>query len=143
MCRCRGMRWTRGSRRAASSSTTRRTRTTGSTAARRTARLRVVVAGTTLVDTADTMIVFETALAPVLYVDPSQVRTDLLRRSDDEQLLQLQGLRHVLVGGHRRLRRRGRGVELRRPVARNPAHQGVFQLRRRPRGRRRRAARGV
>jgi uncharacterized protein (DUF427 family) len=45
-------------------------------------RLRVDVAGTTLVDTADTMVVFETALAPLLYVDPSLVRTDLLRRSD-------------------------------------------------------------
>jgi uncharacterized protein (DUF427 family) len=45
-------------------------------------RLRVVVDGTTLVDTTDTMIVFETALAPVLYVDPSAVRTDLLRRSN-------------------------------------------------------------
>ena len=44
--------------------------------------LRVAVAGTTLVDTTDTMIVFETALAPLLYVDPSAVRTDLLRRSD-------------------------------------------------------------
>jgi len=45
-------------------------------------RLRVDVAGTTLVDTADTMVVFETALAPLLYVGPSLVRTDLLRRSD-------------------------------------------------------------
>jgi uncharacterized protein (DUF427 family) len=27
------------------------------------------------------MIVFETALAPLLYVDPTHVRTDLLRRS--------------------------------------------------------------
>ena len=45
-------------------------------------RLRVAVAGTTLVDTADTMVVFETALAPLLYVGPSLVRTDLLRRSD-------------------------------------------------------------
>ncbi len=44
--------------------------------------LRVAVAGTTLVDTTDTVIVFETALAPLLYVDPSAVRTDLLRRSD-------------------------------------------------------------
>ncbi|MGH3675226.1 MAG: DUF427 domain-containing protein [Mycobacterium sp.] len=43
--------------------------------------LRVAVAGTTLVDTTETVIVFETALAPVLYVDPSLVRTDLLRRS--------------------------------------------------------------
>lgn len=44
-------------------------------------RLRVVVAGETLVDTSDTTIVFETALAPLLYVDASHVRTDLLRRS--------------------------------------------------------------
>jgi uncharacterized protein (DUF427 family) len=44
--------------------------------------LRVEVAGTTLVDTVDTVIVFETALEPRLYVDPSLVRTDLLWRSD-------------------------------------------------------------
>jgi uncharacterized protein (DUF427 family) len=50
---------------------------------RPTARLlRVGVAGATLVDTADTVIVFETALAPRLYVDPSLVRTDLLRRTE-------------------------------------------------------------
>lgn len=45
-------------------------------------RLRVDVAGTTLVDTDDTTIVFETALEPVLYVEPARVRTDLLRRSE-------------------------------------------------------------
>lgn len=45
-------------------------------------RLRVEVAGTTLVDTDDTVIVFETALEPRLYVDPSLVRTDLLRRTE-------------------------------------------------------------
>lgn len=44
-------------------------------------RLRVSVAGTTLVDAEDTVVVFETALAPRLYVDPSFVRTDLLRRA--------------------------------------------------------------
>lgn len=44
--------------------------------------LRVTVDGTTLVDTSDTTIVFETALAPLLYVAPSHVRTDVLRRSD-------------------------------------------------------------
>jgi uncharacterized protein (DUF427 family) len=43
--------------------------------------LRVTVAGTTLVDTTDIVIIFETALEPRLYVDPSLVRTDLLRRS--------------------------------------------------------------
>jgi uncharacterized protein (DUF427 family) len=45
-------------------------------------RLRVTVADTTLVDTIDTVIVFETALEPRLYVEPSLVRTDLLQRSD-------------------------------------------------------------
>jgi uncharacterized protein (DUF427 family) len=44
--------------------------------------LRVDVAGTTLVDTVDTVILFETALEPRLYVDPSLVRTDLLRPSE-------------------------------------------------------------
>jgi uncharacterized protein (DUF427 family) len=42
-------------------------------------RLRVAVAGTTLVDTDDTVIVFETALPARLYVAPALVRTDLLR----------------------------------------------------------------
>jgi uncharacterized protein (DUF427 family) len=45
-------------------------------------RLRVSIAGTTLVDTDDTVILFETALDPRLYVDPSHVRTELLRRSE-------------------------------------------------------------
>lgn len=44
-------------------------------------RLRVAVTGTVLVDTDDTMIVFETALEPRLYVAPSRVRIDLLRRT--------------------------------------------------------------
>ncbi|CAA0089687.1 Uncharacterised protein [Mycolicibacterium vanbaalenii] len=44
-------------------------------------RLRVDVLGTSLVDTDDTTILFETALEPRLYVDPSLVRTDLLSRS--------------------------------------------------------------
>ena len=45
-------------------------------------RLRVEVTGTTLVDTDDTVILFETSLPPRLYVDPAHVRTDLLRRSE-------------------------------------------------------------
>jgi uncharacterized protein (DUF427 family) len=45
-------------------------------------RLRVEIAGTILVDTDDTTIVFETGNPPVLYVDPGHVRTDLLRRTD-------------------------------------------------------------
>lgn len=42
-------------------------------------RLRVSINDTTLVDTDDTVIVFETALEPRLYVDPEHVRTDLLK----------------------------------------------------------------
>ncbi len=45
-------------------------------------RLRVAVDGATLVDTTDTVIVFETSVQARLYVDPSYVRADLLRRSD-------------------------------------------------------------
>lgn len=45
-------------------------------------RLEVTLAGTTLVDTDDTLILFETALEPRLYVDPAHVRTDLLRRTE-------------------------------------------------------------
>ena len=44
--------------------------------------LRVSVDDTVLVDTDDTVILFETSLAPKLYVAPEHVRTDLLRRSD-------------------------------------------------------------
>lgn len=43
--------------------------------------LRVTAAETVLVDTDDTVIVFETALEPRLYVDPALVRTDLLQPS--------------------------------------------------------------
>jgi uncharacterized protein (DUF427 family) len=44
-------------------------------------RLRVEVAGATLVDTPDSVGVYETALEPRLYVRRTQVRTDLLRPS--------------------------------------------------------------
>jgi uncharacterized protein (DUF427 family) len=43
--------------------------------------LRVTAAETVLVDTDDTVIVFETALEPRLYVNPALVRTDLLQIS--------------------------------------------------------------
>jgi uncharacterized protein (DUF427 family) len=43
--------------------------------------LRVTVGGATLVDTAESTVLFETALAPRLYVAPAHVRMDLLRRS--------------------------------------------------------------
>lgn len=54
-------------------------------------RLRVRVAGTTLVDTDDTVILFETALGPRLYVDPAHVRTDLLRRSETSSYCNYKG----------------------------------------------------
>jgi uncharacterized protein (DUF427 family) len=54
-------------------------------------RLRVTVAGTTLVDTDDTVIVFETALASRLYVDPTHVRTDLLHPSDTSSYCNYKG----------------------------------------------------
>ncbi len=54
-------------------------------------RLRVSLAGCTLVDTHDTVIVFETALAPRLYVDPAHVRTDLLQRSDTSSYCNYKG----------------------------------------------------
>jgi uncharacterized protein (DUF427 family) len=41
--------------------------------------LRVEAAGTTLVDTTETMVVYETSLEPRLYVDPRLVRVDLTR----------------------------------------------------------------
>jgi uncharacterized protein (DUF427 family) len=53
--------------------------------------LRVTVAGTVLVDTTDTVVVFETSLAARLYVDPAQVRTDLLRRSESTSYCNYKG----------------------------------------------------
>lgn len=44
-------------------------------------RLRVTVGDTLLVDTDDTVILFETAIPARLYVHPSHVRTELLHRS--------------------------------------------------------------
>ncbi|MBV9513749.1 MAG: DUF427 domain-containing protein [Mycobacteriaceae bacterium] len=55
-------------------------------------RLRVVVNGTVLVDTDDTVIVFETALESRLYVDPSLVRTDLLRPTDTTSYCNYKGV---------------------------------------------------
>jgi uncharacterized protein (DUF427 family) len=56
-----------------------------------TRRLRVTAAGTALVDTDDTVIVFETALDARLYVDPSHVRTDLLRQSNTSSYCNYKG----------------------------------------------------
>jgi uncharacterized protein (DUF427 family) len=52
----------------------------------------VDVAGSTLVDTVDTMIVFETSLEPRLYVDAALVRTDLLRRTDSASYCNYKGV---------------------------------------------------
>jgi uncharacterized protein (DUF427 family) len=57
-----------------------------------TRRLRVEVAGTTLVDTDDTLILFETALEPRLYVAPTLVRTDLLRRTETSSYCNYKGV---------------------------------------------------
>jgi uncharacterized protein (DUF427 family) len=54
--------------------------------------LRVRAGDTTLVDTVHTIIVFETALEPRLYVDPSLVRTDLLRRTDTSSYCNYKGV---------------------------------------------------
>jgi len=53
--------------------------------------LRVTIAGATLVDTADTVIVFETALDPRLYVNPSAVRTEMLRRTETSSYCNYKG----------------------------------------------------
>jgi len=53
--------------------------------------LRVSVGDTTLVDTDDTVVLFETALEPRLYVDPAHVRTDLLRRSETSSYCNYKG----------------------------------------------------
>ncbi len=54
-------------------------------------RLRVSVDGTVLVDTDDTAILFETALAPRLYVDPALVDTGALRRSQSSSYCNYKG----------------------------------------------------
>ena len=48
---------------------------------RATRRLQVEVSGQSLVDTADTLVVYETALDPRLYVHPDHVLMDVLERS--------------------------------------------------------------
>jgi uncharacterized protein (DUF427 family) len=54
-------------------------------------RLRVAVNRDILVDTSETVIVFETALEPRLYVAPSLVRTDMLRRSETSSYCNYKG----------------------------------------------------
>jgi uncharacterized protein (DUF427 family) len=54
-------------------------------------RLTVSVGGVTLVDTDDTTIVFETSLAPRLYVAPKHVATNLLRPSQTSSYCNYKG----------------------------------------------------
>lgn len=54
-------------------------------------RLHVEVDGVTLVDTDDTVILFETTLEPRLYVRPALVRTELLRRSESSSYCNYKG----------------------------------------------------
>jgi uncharacterized protein (DUF427 family) len=65
-------------------------------------RLRVEVEGAVLVDTDDTVILFETSLAPKLYVAPGLVRTDLLRPSATRTYCNYKGVASywdAVVGG--------------------------------------------
>ncbi|MEY8018554.1 DUF427 domain-containing protein [Mycobacterium servetii] len=65
-------------------------------------RLRVAVHGAVLVDTDDTVVVFETALAPRLYVDPALVDTAALRRSQTSSYCNYKGFAtywSAVVGG--------------------------------------------
>ena len=57
-----------------------------------TRHLRVEVAGAVLVDTHDTLILFETALAPRLYVSPALVRPQVLRRTETSSYCNYKGV---------------------------------------------------
>ena len=93
-------------------------------------RLRVEAAGVTLVDTTETLAVYETALEPRLYVDPRLVRTDAAVAQRHPHLLPLQGHGQLLDGPRRRRRARGRRLELRGPAARVDAAGALPELRR-------------
>lgn len=55
-------------------------------------RLRAVIGDTVLVDTDDTLILFETAIPARLYVSPSQVRADLLRPTETSSYCNYKGV---------------------------------------------------
>ncbi|WP_216911066.1 DUF427 domain-containing protein [Nocardia noduli] len=57
-----------------------------------TRHLRVEIAGSRLVDARETIILFETALEPRLYVAPHLVRTDLLRRTETTSYCNYKGM---------------------------------------------------
>ncbi len=97
--------------------------------------LRVTAGDAVLVDTDDTVIVFETALEPRLYVGthPGPHRSPAAQ--PDHVVLQLQGHGHLLVSRRRGHRHRRCGVELPRHTTGVPAHPGFPQLRRHTHGR--------
>ena len=94
--------------------------------------LRVSVAGATLVDTADTVIVFETALEPRLYVEPSVVRTGMLRRTETSTYCNYKGYATywAAVVGDTVVDDVAWTYE--DPPPESPAHQRIFQFRRGP-----------
>ena len=97
-------------------------------------RLRVSVAGTALVDTDDTVIVFETALQRPALRRPGAGAHRSAALLADVELLQLQGFRDVLVGGSGRYGRRRHRVELRRSAAGKPSDQRLPEFRCHPGG---------
>ena len=54
-------------------------------------RIRVVVGGITIADSTAAQRVLETAGAPVYYVPPADVRTDLLKRSEHQTVCEFKG----------------------------------------------------
>ena len=94
-------------------------------------RLRVSVTDTVLVDTQDTVILFETALEPRLYVDPAHVRTDLLRQSQTSTYCNYKGPATYWSAELEN----GTTIEdvawsYPEPTPGKPCHQRVFQFRR-------------
>ena len=92
-------------------------------------RLRVEAAGATLVDTADTLVVYETALEPRLYVDPRLVRIELLRGVATQTYCPYKGTATYWTASRRRRPRRRR-LELRGSASRVRAPAAPSELRR-------------
>ena len=87
---------------------------------------------TVLVDTHDTVIVFETALEPRLYVAPSACSHRSAAADRNVDLLQLQGRGDVLVRRPRRHRHQDVAWSYQDPPPESLANQRVFQFRCRP-----------
>jgi uncharacterized protein (DUF427 family) len=100
-------------------------------------RLRVSAADTVLVDTDDTVILFETALEPRLYVHPSHVRTELLRPTAATSYCNYKGVATYFAAVVADTVIRRRRVELPGAARGKPCHPRVPEFRRRAGGRRR------